>query len=173
MKVSDLTSYPLQLFAFIDCVCLTFSDCSQRAAFRDQNKKQKNNEMAQALWNGYTSVHLPSDSTGAHLRQSWKSLVCSGIVCQPGHTNSGLNGSDVRYYTVIVEQIDVWMVAWNCFQSLLLLTFIVHTEEREREWGKGQRRGSSTAASACPKHRPRAGFKGENEMKYAVIVLVH
>lgn len=122
-----MTSYlfPLLLFAFIECVCLKFSDCSQRAVFRDPK-----NETAQALWNGYTSVHLPSDSTGAHLRQSWKSLVWSGIVCQPGHTNSALNGSDVRYYTVIVEQIDVWMVAWNCFQCLLLLIFIVHTQQR-------------------------------------------
>ena len=33
------------------------------------------NEIALALWNGYTSVHLPSDSTGAHLSQSWKSLL--------------------------------------------------------------------------------------------------
>lgn len=162
-----MTSYlfPLLLFAFIECVCLTFSDCSQRAAFKDPK-----NETAQALWNGYTSVHLPSDSTGAHLRQSWRRwalTVWSGIVCQPGHTNSGLNGSDVRYYTVIVEQIDVWMVAWNCFQCLLLLIFIVRTQQGGE---RGQGRGSSEAASACPNHWPSDGFKGENETRRAAIV---
>lgn len=47
---------------------------------------------------------------------------------QLGFTNSVLNRSDIPYYALIVEQIDVWLLVWNCFQRLLLQMFVVWTE---------------------------------------------
>lgn len=70
----------LWLRAFIKCGYMTkkrglldflgsFTKCRRELSLGTKN------EIALALWNGYTSVHLPSDSTGAHLSQSWKSLL--------------------------------------------------------------------------------------------------
>lgn len=160
-----MTSYlfPLLLFAFIECVCLTFSDCSQRAAFRDPKKmkRHKHFEMVTRLFTyhpippGLISVKaekpgvewhcLPAWAHKFRFEWEWRAL----LYCDCG-TNRCLNGC-MKLFSVLI-------VAY--FYS-------PHTTEGGK---RGRGRGSSEAASACPNHWSSDGFKGENETRRAAIV---
>lgn len=88
-----------------------------------------NNETARALWNGYTSVRVPSDSSGPHISQSRRRSSCwRGFVCL---TPAWAHAFRVEcgWRTLVCRDcgINGWEVAFQYF-SMLIVSLLAQTE---------------------------------------------